>query len=170
MDAYRRAMDGLYLLCVSIAGICLVLMTLVIPVGVFWRYQLNAALPWPEPMSVLLVIVFTFLAAAACYRAGVHISVVLVTASLAPAVRRWVLRAADALMALLSVFMLVWGVGLVETTWHQVIAEFPFLSVGLTYLPIPVGGAITLLFIVERLWLGPPPRSSFIYREPGEIN
>jgi len=170
MDTYRRAMDGLYLLCVCIAGICLVLMTLVIPIGVFWRYQLNAALAWPEPMSVLLVIVFTFLAASACYRAGVHISVVLLTDALAPEIRRWVLRVADAFMALLSVFMIVWGIGLVETTWHQVIAEFPFLSVGITYLPIPVGGAITLLFIIERLWLGPPARSSFIYREPGEIN
>ncbi len=170
MDAYRRAMDGLYLVCVVIAGICLVVMTLVIPVGVFWRYQLNSALAWPEPLSVLLVIVFTFLAAAACYRAGVHISVVLLTNALAPVTRRGVLVAADVFMILLSVFMVVWGVRLVDTTWHQVVAEFPFLPVGLTYLPIPVGGVVTLLFIVERLWLGPPPRTSFIYREPGEIN
>lgn len=170
MDVYRRAMDGLYVVCVVVAGICLVTMTLIIPAGVFWRYQLNAALAWPEPMSVLLVLVFTFLAAAACYRAGVHISVVLLTNTLAPATRRGVLVVADLLMILLSVFMVVWGIRLVDTTWNQVVAEFPFLPVGLTYLPIPVGGAVTLLFIVERLWLGPPPRTSFIYREPGEIN
>ncbi len=169
-DAYRRAMDCLYLLCIWLAGVCLVAMTLVIPVGVFWRYELNAALSWPEPLSVLLVIVFTFLAAAACYRAGVHISVVLFTNALGPILRRLVLRLADALVLLLGVFMVIWGTGLVQATWHQVIAEFPFLSVGITYLPIPVGGAITLLFIVERLWLGPPPSTSFIYREPGEAN
>ena len=52
--------------------------------------------------------------------------------------------------------MVVWGVGLVGTTWHQSIAEFPALSVGVTYLPIPIGGAITLLFVVERLLIGPP--------------
>ena len=170
MDAYRRAMDRLYLVCVVIAGTCLVVMTLIIPVGVFWRYQLNAALAWPEPLSVLLVIVFTFLAAAACYRAGVHISVVLLTNALAPQLRRAALVAADVLMILLSLFMVVWGTLLVDTTWHQVVAEFPFLPVGLTYLPIPVGGVVTMLFIVERLWLGSPPRTSFIYREPGEIN
>jgi hypothetical protein len=39
-----------------------------------------------------------------------------------------------------------------------VIAEFPFLSVGVTYLPIPIGGAVTLLFIAERLLIGPPPQ------------
>jgi TRAP-type C4-dicarboxylate transport system permease small subunit len=46
----------------------------------------------------------------------------------------------------------------VATTWHQSIAEFPALSVGLTYLPIPVGGAITLLLVAERLLIGRPHR------------
>jgi TRAP-type C4-dicarboxylate transport system permease small subunit len=33
------------------------------------------------------------------------------------------------------------------------------LSVGLTYVPIPVGGAITLLFVAERLLIGRPPQA-----------
>ena len=63
-------------------------------------------------------------------------------------------------MALVSLFMVIWGVRLVETTWYQSIAEFPALSVGVTYLPIPIGGAITLLFVVERLLIGPPQRAA----------
>ena len=47
---------------------------------------------------------------------------------------------------------MVWyGVKLVQTTMYQSIAEFPWLSVGVSYLPVPIGGAITVLFIVERL-------------------
>ncbi len=42
-------------------------------------------------------------------------------------------------------------------TWHNSIADFPFLSVGVTYLPIPLGGACLLLFIIERIFLGLPP-------------
>ena len=57
---------------------------------------------------------------------------------------------------------------LVRTTLHQVIAEFPLLSVGLTYSPVPVGGFITLLFIVERLWIGDPPATSVMYRDRAE--
>ena len=49
--------------------------------------------------------------------------------------------------------------------WHQSIAEFPGLSVGLTYTPIPIGGLFTLLFILERLWVGPPPETSIMYRD-----
>ncbi len=43
---------------------------------------------------------------------------------------------------------------LVNTTWHQVIADFPWFSTGVAYLPVPIGGLITVLFVVERLWVG----------------
>ena len=165
---YRRAMDALYLLCVGTAGMALVVMTIVIPWGVYTRYVLNRGSAWPEPMAVLLVIVFTFFAAAACYRIGVHISVTLFADALPEAPRQGVVLLAEALTALLAVFMVVWGLQLVDATWNQVIAEFPFLSVGVTYLPIPLSGVATLLFILERLWLGPPPPDSVVYREPAE--
>lgn len=170
MAAYRRAMDALYVLCMAIAGLCLIIMTTVIPVGVYYRYVLNSALAWPEPLSVLLVVLFTFTSAAACYRARVHISVALFTDAMPPGVRRLILLSADIFLALLCVFTVIWGIELVEATWYQVIAEFPFLSVGVTYMPIPIGGALTLLFIVERLWLGAPSDDSFVHREPPSVN
>ena len=36
--------------------------------------------------------------------------------------------------------MLVWGIKLVGAMLNQTIPDFPAVSVGLTYLPIPVGG------------------------------
>jgi TRAP-type C4-dicarboxylate transport system permease small subunit len=71
----------------------------------------------------------------------------------------------DACMIATALFMLVYGVQLCITTWYQSISDFPGLSVGLTYLPIPIAGALTLLFIVERLWLGDPPQSSIMYSD-----
>ena len=53
--------------------------------------------------------------------------------------------------------MIDWGIKLVAATWQNSIADFPALSVGVTYLPIPIGGAILLLFVLERLAIGPPP-------------
>ena len=44
----------------------------------------------------------------------------------------------------------------VEATWNNSIADFPSLSVGLVYSPIPFGGILTLLFIVEHLTIGRP--------------
>ncbi len=53
-------------------------------------------------------------------------------------------------MLVTNLFMLVWGIKLVETTWYQSIAEFPIVSAGMAYLPIPIGGALTSLFVIER--------------------
>ncbi|MBV9262445.1 MAG: TRAP transporter small permease, partial [Pseudolabrys sp.] len=50
-----------------------------------------------------------------------------------------------------------YGAKLVIATWHNSIADFPALSVGITYLPIPCGGAILFLFVIERLLCGAPP-------------
>jgi TRAP-type C4-dicarboxylate transport system permease small subunit len=50
--------------------------------------------------------------------------------------------------------MLWYGLKLVQATWFQSVAEFPLLSVGITYLPVPVGGLVTILFIVERFLTG----------------
>jgi len=154
--AFRSAMDALYLACVAVAGSALVLISAVIPWGVYTRYVLNSAASWPEPTAVLLAIVLTFIGAAACYRAGTHMNVGVLVNALHPPWRRVVELAAEALMALISIFMVIWGESLVETTWHQSIAEFPSLSVGVTYLPIPIGGAITLLFVIERVVIGAP--------------
>src|SRR6059058_5983934 len=154
----RRAMDALHWVCAVIAGSALVVISLIVPWGVYTRYVLDSAASWPEPMAVLLSIVLTFFGAAACYRSGVHMRVTVARDLLPRLPQRIVDLTAEGLMALISLFMIVWGARLVEATWFQVIAEFPYLSVGITYLPIPIGGAVTLLFIAERLAIGPPPQ------------
>jgi TRAP-type C4-dicarboxylate transport system permease small subunit len=44
-------------------------------------------------------------------------------------------------------------------------AEFPALSVAIVYSPIPVAGLLTLLFLIERVWLGTPPKTSLMYSD-----
>ena len=154
--AFRSAMDALYRACAIVAGSALVLISAVIPWGVYTRYVLNSAASWPEPAAVLLAIVLTFIGAAACYRVGAHMRVSIVVDRVGPVAGRLLELVGEGLMALIAVFMVVHGAGLVEATWHQTIAEFPFLSVGVTYLPIPIGGVITLLFVIERVLIGAP--------------
>jgi len=150
-------MDYLYLVCVVVGGIALVLISAVIPWAVFTRYVLNSAASWPEPLAILLTIVLTFIGAAAGYRLNLHMNVSYFADRLPPLYRRLVDLLVQLLMALIAIFMIVWGESLVEVTWHNTIADFPFLSVGVTYLPIPVGGACLLLFIIVRIFLGVPP-------------
>jgi len=163
---FRAVMDALYRVCVIVSGGALVLISAVIPWGVFTRYALNSAASWPEPMAILLTIVLTFFGAAACYRAGTHMSVSVMVRALSPRLRRVIEPFAETLVALVSLFMVIWGARLVGTTWHQSIAEFPALSVGVTYLPIPIAGAITFLFVAERLLIGRPPQAGEAHDGP----
>ena len=151
---YVRAMDILHRACVIVAGACLVVITIIIPWGVFTRFVLNSAASWPEPMAVLLMIVLSFSSAVVCYREYLHIGVGVLPAALNGRARTLLGWVIEFCMLATNLFMLWWGVRLVQATWFQSIAEFPIVSAGVSYLPIPVFGTITVLFVIERLWTG----------------
>jgi TRAP-type C4-dicarboxylate transport system permease small subunit len=156
-DLYRQAMNLLYRLCVIVGVVALVLISAVIPWAVFTRYVLNSAASWPEPLAVLLTIVLTFIGAAAGYRLNLHMNVSYFADQLPQPWHKRLDLLVQLLMAGIAIFMIIWGERLVEVTWYNTIGDFPFLSVGVTYLPIPVGGACLLLFIIERIFIGLPP-------------
>ena len=151
---YFRLMDAVHRACLIVAGTCLVVITVTIPYGVFTRYVLNSAASWPEPLATLLMIVMSFVAAIVCYREYLHIGVGVLPAYLKEPAKTYLGWFLEICMLITNLFMLVWGLKLVETTYYQVIAEFPLLSVGITYLPIPLGGGLTALFVVERMMTG----------------
>lgn len=151
---FAPALDALYLACIWIAGIAIALMSVIIPIGVVMRYVFGFGAQWPEPIAILLMVVFTFIGAAAAYRAGGHIAVTMITDAL-PAPLRWIAgRVADIAMAIICAFVLWYGVQLCDATMGQTIAELPWMPVGVTYLPIPLGAAATLLFVLERIVYG----------------
>jgi TRAP-type C4-dicarboxylate transport system permease small subunit len=169
-ERYRQGMEWLYIACIVFSGASMVAITLMIPFGVFMRYVMNDPLQWPEPASVIMMVAFSFIGGAAVYRANVHIAVEALVHSVGPRAQRALRWASDACMIAIALFMLAYGAHLCELTWGNSVAEFPGLSVGVVYLPIPISGLLTLLFIFERLWLGPPPRSSIMYRDsPVEV-
>ena len=148
---YFRAMDALHKACLFAAGLCLVVITIIIPYGVFTRYVLNSAASWPEPMAILLMLVLSFASAVVCYREYLHIGVGILPGLLSgvpKAILGWLI---EICMLGTNLFMLWYGIKLVQATWYQSIAEFPLVSVGVSYLPVPIGGAITVLFVIERL-------------------
>lgn len=153
-ETIHRALDAVYLACIWVAGACVFLMSIFIPWGIFARYVLGTGSQWPEPISILLMVIFTFLGAAAAYRAGAHIAVVMLTERMSSGVRGVMAFAVNLLMVGVSAFMVFYGVKLCMGTWGQSIPELPWLPVGLTYVPVPLGGFVTLLFVLEFLFYG----------------
>jgi TRAP-type C4-dicarboxylate transport system permease small subunit len=161
MKTYFAFMDWLHQACVFIAGVALVVITIIIPYGVFTRYVLNSASSWPEPLAILLMIVLSFLSAVVCYREHLHIGVGMLPNALTPAGQRVLGIFIELCMLATNVFLVWFGIKLVQRTWFQTIAEFPVVSVGVSYLPVPIAGVLTVLFVIERFlkgnWFPPPP-------------
>jgi TRAP-type C4-dicarboxylate transport system permease small subunit len=149
-ERYFRAMDAIHNACLFVAGAFLVIIVLIIPYCVFTRYVLNSAASWPEPLAILLMIVVSFLSAVVCYREYLHIGVGVLPTFLREPAKSYLGWILEVLMLATNLFMLVWGIKLCQATWHQDIPEFPIITVGLSYLPIPIGGALTVLFVIER--------------------
>ena len=152
--ALPRALDAVYLASIWVAGAAILMMSAIIPWGVFMRYVVGAGSQWPEPIAILLMMVFSFIGAAAAYRAGSHIAVSIVTDLLPRPLKRFAEVLSDALMVLSCAFVIWYGGRLSLGTMGQSVAELPWLPVGVTYLSLPVGAAITLLFVVERMLYG----------------
>jgi len=152
---YVAAMDRLYLACIWAAGIAIVCMSLIIPWGVFTRYVLGTGSQWPEPIAILLMMVFTFIGAAAAYRANAHIAVTMLTDVLPAPLRTLCAWLVDLCMAAACAFVTWYGTSLSLGTMGQSISELPWLPVGVTYAALPLGSLFTLQFVIERRWIGP---------------
>ena len=121
-------------------------MCLVIPWGVFARYVLGTGSQWPEPVAILLMMVFTFFGAAVTYRAAGHIAVEMLdrwrcrrAGERAPGGRR---RPPDA-----GAFRLHGALGHqagAPRRWARRSSDLPWLPVGVSYLPLPLGSLVTI--------------------------
>ena len=158
-------MQWLYIGCIALSAAALVVITLIIPAGVFMRYVMNNPLSWPEPAAVVMMVMFSFVGGAAVYRANAQIAVDALIRALDAGMRRAIVWTVHLCMTLIGAFMLGYGVHLCVITWQNTMAEFPGLSVGIVYMPIPVAGLLTLLFILEKVWLGEPPKDDPMYRD-----
>lgn len=148
------AFDALYRACIWTAGVAIALMSVIIPIGVFMRYVVGVGAQWPEPISILLMMLFTFIGAAAAYRAGGHIAVDMLTNVLPPALKRLAALAVNLLMLAVCAYVAWYGTELCAGTMRQTVSELPWLPVGVTYAAIPLGALATGIFVLERLAFG----------------
>jgi TRAP-type C4-dicarboxylate transport system permease small subunit len=153
-DSLHTALDRVYLFAIWAAGIAIFFMSIIIPMGVFARYVLGFGAQWPEPIAILLMVIFTFTGAAAAYRAGAHIAVAMLTDRLPAAWQKVCTHLVDAAMAAVCLFGMVYGTQLSLGTMGQTLAELPWLPVGVTYIPLPLGALLTLLFVLEKVLYG----------------
>ncbi|MFH7439445.1 TRAP transporter small permease, partial [Pseudomonas syringae pv. tagetis] len=51
-----RVNDTIYRVCIGFAGLSVLIMTLIMPWGIFARYILGSGYSWPEATAILLMV------------------------------------------------------------------------------------------------------------------
>lgn len=147
-----RTFSALSTLALWLAGIGLVAMTCIVGWQVFTRFVLNWSNAWTEPAAVLLMSWFIFLGAAVGIRENYHLGFDVLLYVLPKSSKRVLRSISDVVVIAFAIGMVWYGLQLVALGWP---ARLPSLGIpeGVKYLPIVAGGALIILFSIERLLL-----------------
>jgi len=148
-----RALDGLSVVIMGLAGTALVFMALIQAWQVFARYVLNDSPGWTEPLALLLMSLAVMFGASVAVRRETHFAFQTLQHAL-PAPLQWLLKSLSRLIAAAAGAGLMFlGGTLMIDEWPVAMAGAPLPS-GLKFAGLCVGGALILLFSIERLLTG----------------
>ncbi|KQW83243.1 C4-dicarboxylate ABC transporter [Brevundimonas sp. Root1279] len=135
------------------AGAALVGMALVQAWQVFARYVLNDSPGWTEPVALLLMSFAVMFGAAVAVRRESHFAFQSFLHA-APGRLQWLLKTFSRLIAAASgAGLMVLGGALMIDEWPVAMAGAPLPS-GTKFMGLCIGGALILLFSLERLLTG----------------
>lgn len=136
--------------CMNLAGIGLVILTVIFGWLVFGRYVLNSTPTWVEQVALLLVVFIAFLGASAGIQEKTHLNVDVVTIRMPPVIKATLHAIVYLTLAGFGIFLAVYGFKLTQFKWGS---QIPLLgwSEGIRVLPLFIGGMLITLFSVGHL-------------------
>lgn len=134
-----------------VSGTCIVAMTAIISYQVIARYFFNASPAWSERLSLLLLAYLVFFGAATGVHERFHIRIDALRNAVPPRVGRLFDTIANLAVACAGIVMVIAGIELTTTLWSF---DIPSLGLprGLALLPLPIAGALIMLFSLAQLF------------------
>ncbi|HPG22237.1 MAG TPA: TRAP transporter small permease [Amaricoccus sp.] len=147
---FDRLLDMVSWTCKLLAGVALVSLTFMFGWLVWGRYVLNATPTWVEQVSLLLMVVITFLGAAVGIHENTHLGVSYFRELCPEPVRRAFLAVSHLSLAGFGLVLMVTGYQLTLFKWGS---QIPLIHLpeGLRALPSCIGGGLICLFSVGHL-------------------
>lgn len=133
----------------------LLAMTAIIAWQVFGRFVLNSSPSWTEQASLILMIWYVMLAAAAGVHERFHIRIALLEEKLGERARP-ALRIVALVVAALGLVLLVYGAQLCWLVRENLIPSLG-ISRAVAYIPLPVSGLLMALFALPQIVSGRHP-------------
>lgn len=146
----KAALDLCCRICLGIAGVALVLMTLTVSWSVFGRFVLNDTPAWADAAAMLLLGWVILGAAAAGVREGFHMGFDTLKLCLPAPLARLCDVLSDLVVTGFGFGMAWFGGELAAGVWDATIPALE-LPGSVEYLPLVIGGLMITLFGLERL-------------------
>jgi len=147
---YDKMLDAIAALSMLIAGICIVIMTVIFSWLVYGRYVLNETPTWVEQVSLLLVVFMGFLGAATGVHRRTHLSVNFFRYVSPKPIRRLFELLSHLIMSGFAFIMAWQGYKLMLFKWGS---QIPLIDIpeGIRAIPIMLCGAFTLLYSIGHI-------------------
>lgn len=153
-----RVLDGLSAVVLGLAGAALVGMALVQAWQVFARYVLNDSPGWTEPVALLLMSFAVMFGAAVAVRRESHFAFQTFVETTPRRVSMVLKTVSRLIAAAAGAGLMILGGHLMIDDWAVNLAGAP-LPAGLRFSALCIGGALILLFSIERLIFGDAPQA-----------
>lgn len=148
----RHVMTRLNTAALYIAGIGLVVMTVIVAAQVFFRYVMNDSPSWTEPAAVMLMSWFIYLGAAVGVRENNHMGFDVLLYVVPPAGKRWLRMISDIVITFFGAGMIYYGIKLFTLTYSTILPSLG-ISGATQFVPLIAGGVLVFLFALERIVL-----------------
>lgn len=150
--AVMRALDRLSQGAIALAAAALLGLMAVQGWQVFARYVLNDSPSWTEPVTLLLLSTVMSLGAATGVRENRHFGFFLLADALGPKLHRALEAFAALVITVIGAVLAGWSALLLADSWDVRLAGAP-LPQSINYLPLMLGGALMVVFALDRLRL-----------------
>ena len=143
-------LDKISLICNVIAGFSIVLMTVIFSWLVYGRYILNSTPTWVEQISLLLIVLISFLGAAVGIYKKTHLGVSYFRNLCSPFFQRLCDVLSYLMLSIFGSLMCFYSYKLVIFKWST---QIPLIHVpeGLRAVPIMICGGLVLIFSIGHL-------------------
>jgi len=148
-DAPKSALDRLADAVIAIAATALFGLVIVQGWQVFARYVINDSPSWTEPVTLLLLATAMSFGAAAGVHTNRHFGFFLLQEHMRPTIRRLVELLVPAVVITIGAVIAYWGAVLLFDGLH-IKAAGASMPQSINYLPLSVGGALMVLFALNR--------------------
>ena len=143
------------------AMVLLIAMVVVVTLGVFYRYVLNASLIWYDEFASYLLVWLTFYGAVVAAYHRKHIAFETIVEGFRPEARRWVAMGAEACVLVFQGILCYYGWVLMVAVRVETAVSLEWVRMSWVYSVLPVSGGLMLLISLvdlARILRGEMPR------------